>query len=81
MSWVPPVAARPWRWIVVHHSDTTTGGAAAFDKMHREKGWDELGYDFVIGNGSDTGDGQVEVGPPLDQAKDRRACQDRRQPF
>jgi N-acetylmuramoyl-L-alanine amidase len=62
-SWIPPVAPRPWRWIVVHHSDTTTGGAAAFDKMHRAKGWDELGYDFVIGNGTDTGDGQIEVGP------------------
>jgi len=27
LAWVPPVAPRPWRWIVVHHSDTTTGGA------------------------------------------------------
>ncbi|MBV8780617.1 MAG: N-acetylmuramoyl-L-alanine amidase, partial [Phycisphaerae bacterium] len=25
--------------------------------------WDELGYHFVIGNGSGSGDGQVEVGP------------------
>jgi hypothetical protein len=63
LAWVPPVAPRPWRWIIVHHSDTTTGGAAAFDKMHRAKGWDELGYDFVIGNGSDTADGQIEIGP------------------
>src|SRR3954469_9921708 len=39
-DWVPPVAPRPWRFIVVHHSATTTGGAAAFDKMHRAKGWD-----------------------------------------
>ena len=31
--------------------------------MHREKGWDELGYHFVIGNGTGSGDGQVEVGP------------------
>jgi hypothetical protein len=62
LGWVPPVAPRPWRWIVIHHSDTTTGGAVAFDKMHKAKGWDELGYDFVIGNGSDTGDGQIEVG-------------------
>jgi hypothetical protein len=62
-AWIPPVTARPWRWIIVHHSDTTTGGAVAFDKMHRAKGWDELGYDFVIGNGTDTGDGQIEVGP------------------
>jgi N-acetylmuramoyl-L-alanine amidase len=62
-DWVPPVAPRPWRWIVIHHSATTTGGAAAFDRMHRAKGWDELGYDFVIGNGTDTRDGQIEVGP------------------
>jgi N-acetylmuramoyl-L-alanine amidase len=62
-DWVPPVAPRPWRWIVIHHSATTTGGAAAFDTMHRAKGWDELGYDFVIGNGTDTADGQIEVGP------------------
>ena len=63
MGWVPPVAPRAWRWIIVHHSATTTGGAAAFDKMHRAKGWDELGYDFVIGNGTDTSDGLIEVGP------------------
>ena len=31
--------------------------------MHRAKGWDESGYDFVIGNGTDTGNGQIEVGP------------------
>jgi hypothetical protein len=31
--------------------------------MHREKGWDELGYHFVIGNGSDSGNGLIEVGP------------------
>ncbi len=62
-NWVPPVPARPWRWIVIHHSDSPTGGAAAFDLEHRQKGWDELGYDFVIGNGTDTGDGQIEVGP------------------
>ena len=62
-SWIPPVPAGHWYWIVVHHSATPTGGAAAFDKMHRAKGWDELGYHFVIGNGTDTRDGQIEVGP------------------
>ncbi|MDB5293486.1 MAG: to N-acetylmuramoyl-L-alanine amidase lysozyme [Phycisphaerales bacterium] len=61
-GWVPFAAARQWQWIVIHHSATPTGGAAAFDKMHRAKGWDELGYHFVIGNGTDTHDGQVEVG-------------------
>lgn len=62
MAWLPRVAAHHWKWIVIHHSATPTGGAVAFDKMHRAKGWDELGYHFVIGNGTDTRDGQVEVG-------------------
>ena len=62
-DWVPPVSRNNWYWIVVHHSATPTGGAAAFDKMHKAKGWDELGYHFVIGNGTDTPDGKIEVGP------------------
>jgi hypothetical protein len=63
-AWVPNSNATPraWYWIVVHHSATPTGSAAVFDKMHKDKGWDGLGYDFVIGNGSQSGDGQVEVG-------------------
>ena len=62
-GWAPSVPANHWYWIVLHHSATPTGGAAAFDKMHRAKGWDELGYHFVVGNGTDTRDGQIEVGP------------------
>ena len=63
VAWVPPVAPRPWRWIVVHHSDTEHGDAAYIDKLHKGNGWDGLGYDFVIGNGTDSsGDGNVEVG-------------------
>jgi hypothetical protein len=61
-DWSPAVKSRPWKWIVVHHSATPAGGAAAFDRMHKAKGWDGLGYDFVIGNGTDTADGQIEVG-------------------
>ena len=63
-GWAPKVdAARKWECIVIHHSATDFGGAARFDKGHKEKGWDDLGYHFVIGNGSDTRDGLVEVGP------------------
>jgi hypothetical protein len=61
-DWIPLARANTWQWIVIHHSATTTGGAAAFNKEHKAKGWDELGYHFVIGNGTDTRDGQVEVG-------------------
>ena len=62
-EWAPSASARPWRWIIIHHSATPSGGAATFDRMHRQKGWDELGYHFVVGNGTDTRNGQVEVGP------------------
>lgn len=61
-EWIPAASPRPWKWIVIHHSATSSGSAAVFDKMHREKGWDELGYHFVIGNGTQSGNGQVEVG-------------------
>ncbi len=63
-EWTPNTTKSDgWRWIVIHHSATPSGGARAFDKMHKAKGWDELGYHFVVGNGTDTADGQVEVGP------------------
>jgi hypothetical protein len=62
-DWTPSARANDWKWIVIHHSATPAGGAKTFDRMHKQKGWDELGYHFVIGNGTDTADGQVEVGP------------------
>ena len=62
-SWYPPSRLeRRWASIIIHHSATDTGNMAIFDKKHREENhWDGVAYDFVIGNGSDSGDGQVEV--------------------
>lgn len=53
--------ARPWTAIVLHHSATRRGSVALFDPQHRAKGWGGVGYAFVIGNGTDTGDGEIEV--------------------
>jgi hypothetical protein len=53
---------RPWRYIVIHHSATDRGSAVSFDRMHRRRGWDELGYHFVIDNGKGGPEGRVEVG-------------------
>ncbi|MBT3201301.1 MAG: N-acetylmuramoyl-L-alanine amidase [Phycisphaerales bacterium] len=54
---------RLWKYIVVHHSATARGNAASFDRSHRlERGWDELGYHFVIDNGDGGPDGRIEVG-------------------
>ena len=54
---------RDWYWIVIHHSATPSGSERDFDREHKEKGWDECGYHFVIGNGTNSGNGQVEIGP------------------
>jgi hypothetical protein len=62
-DWTPRVPARPWKWIVIHHSASPTGSMAVFDKEHKAKGWDGVGYHFVIGNGTNSGDGQIEVTP------------------
>ncbi len=58
------VASEKWKSIVIHHSATENGGAKRFDREHyaRIDRTNGLGYHFVIGNGSDTADGLVEVG-------------------
>lgn len=59
------VAAKPrgWKYVVIHHSATKVGNYARFDNDHRDaRGWDGCGYHFVIGNGTGSGDGEVEVG-------------------
>jgi len=58
----PGVPVRDWRSIVIHHTASRRGSAASIDLLHKQRGWDGLGYDFVIGNGSITADGAIEVG-------------------
>lgn len=57
------VSENQWKYIVIHHSATEKGNAARFDNYHRNKrGWEYgLAYHFVIGNGSFSGDGEIEV--------------------
>jgi hypothetical protein len=61
-EWYPLCAENCWKVIVIHHSASDFGGAKTFNEWHQARGWDELGYHFVIGNGTDTPDGYVEVG-------------------
>ncbi len=69
-----------WKYIIVHHSATQAGGAERFDRTHRRpkylggNGMDELGYHFVIGNGTDTPDGKIEVGSRWLQQKHGAHC-------
>ena len=58
------IAPGRWRSIVVHNSATERGGARVFGYHHRHiRNLSEgLAYHFVIGNGSYSGMGEIEVG-------------------
>ncbi|MBR90599.1 MAG: hypothetical protein CMO66_04920 [Verrucomicrobiales bacterium] len=59
----PKVDIRKWRHLIIHHSATPNGSARIFDGFHRQKGMENgLAYHFVIGNGTNSPDGAVEVG-------------------
>jgi hypothetical protein len=60
-AWSVPIRRR-WQYIVVHHSASPTGNASQIDRWHRDRGMDGLGYNFVIGNGTGSADGAIEVG-------------------
>ena len=55
---------RRWQFIVVHNSGTRQGNARVFDYYHKHvrRMQNGLAYHFVIGNGTSTGNGQIEVG-------------------
>lgn len=59
-----PVRKGRWRYTVVHNSGTRQGSAKAFHYYHLRvrKMPNGMAYHFVIGNGTSTGDGQIEIG-------------------
>jgi N-acetyl-anhydromuramyl-L-alanine amidase AmpD len=75
----PPRADRPWRYIVLHHSAHASGSLRQIDRDHRERlGTAGCGYHFVIGNGSDSPDGQVEVATRWSKQEAGQHCRDSR---
>ena len=53
-----------WRRIIVHHSAIKYGNVEKYDAAHRLRGMQNgLAYHFLIGNGIDTDDGEIEIGP------------------
>lgn len=49
-------------FIIVHHSATRQGDAASFRRNHKAKGWRDIGYHYVINNGTYQPDGLIEKG-------------------
>ena len=58
------IERRKWKYIVVHHSAVRNGNAESYGNYHKRRGMENgLAYHFVIGNGVDSGDGEIEIGP------------------
>ncbi|SIO59493.1 N-acetylmuramoyl-L-alanine amidase [Singulisphaera sp. GP187] len=73
----PPKADRPWKYVVMHHSAHASGGLNEIDREHRKVlGWEGCGYHFVIGNGTGSPDGQVEVAQRWSNQKHGVHCRD-----
>lgn len=61
--------------IIIHCSDSEFGSTSVIDKWHKERGWDEIGYHFVITNGiiesgddyNEKTDGKVEEGRSIEK--------------
>jgi hypothetical protein len=58
------VARNRWKYVIVHNSGTRQGNARIFDYYHRyvRRMPNGLAYHFVIGNGTSSGNGQIEIG-------------------
>ena len=74
---LPPKADRAWRYIVLHHGDHASGSYAQIDRDHRDRlGTQGCGYHFVIGNGTESPDGRVEVASRWLNQKAGAHCRD-----
>jgi N-acetyl-anhydromuramyl-L-alanine amidase AmpD len=65
--WKPETAARPWKYIVLHHTASDRGDVESIHESHLKnkdkngKAWLGIGYHFVIGNGNGMEDGEIEA--------------------
>ncbi len=75
-GWMPPGGiSNRWKCVVVHHSANDKSTPEGMRSWHMKgRGWDELGYHFVIGNGIGYGDGVVYVGARWAQQKHGAHC-------
>lgn len=72
---IPLYKTRSWKYIIVHHSATEEGNALSLFELHKRRGWDSLGYHFIIDNGtSGKAQGQIEVSPRWIKQQDGAHC-------
>ena len=75
-GWIPKRNAVKGRWegILIHHTATATGPASVIDRLHKARGFDGLGYHFVINNGRGAPDGRIEVGRRWQEQREGAHC-------
>ena len=72
---VPLYPSKKWKYIIIHHSATDEGSSFDFDRYHLSRGWEGVGYHFVIDNGTKgKQDGQIEVSPRWLKQKNGSHC-------
>jgi len=54
-------AARPWRYIIIHHSATMAATVQSITQGHLARGFTDIGYHFLINNGRSAGTRNGEV--------------------
>lgn len=65
-SWTPAAPLHGWKYIVLHHTASTSGSVDSIDETHQQRTdssgnpWRGIGYHFVIGNGNGMPDGAIE---------------------
>jgi hypothetical protein len=66
-AWPADVPLKEWRYIVLHHTASTSGSVASIHAEHQQRKdgegnpWRGIGYHFVIGNGNGMADGAIEA--------------------
>ncbi|MFH1552012.1 MAG: N-acetylmuramoyl-L-alanine amidase, partial [Candidatus Omnitrophota bacterium] len=64
-----------WKYIIIHHSATEAGSSQQFNKAHMDRGWQGIGYHFIIDNGTcGKDDGQIETSPRWIKQQDGAHC-------
>jgi len=58
--WKPDAPPREWRHIVLHHTASSAGSVESVHEAHIKRGWDGIGYHFLIGNGKGMDDGDIQ---------------------
>ncbi|MDP2922694.1 MAG: N-acetylmuramoyl-L-alanine amidase [Candidatus Omnitrophota bacterium] len=72
---IPLYHSKKWKYIIIHHSATDEGSSLSFDTYHQNRGWEGIGYHFVIDNGTKgKQDGQIEVSPRWLKQKNGAHC-------